>query len=122
MTFTRKTFRSVLVSALLAAGFTFAWVGSSPAGSYQAPLAVTTVTETTAVSSEDAVRVDARCPAGSVATGGGVRVAPDSPVLVESDSPARDARGWDAQVASLDEEEGPQRVKVTVLCARGVAR
>jgi len=122
MSFSSKTLKPVLASVLLAAAFTFAWVGSSPAGSYQAPLSVTAVTETTAVSSEDAVRVDARCPAGSVATGGGVRVGADSPVLVESDSPARDARGWDAQVASLDEEEGPQRVKVTVLCARGVAR
>ena len=108
MSFTLKNVKPLLACVLLAAGFTFAWVGSSPAGSYQAPLSVTPVTETASVSSDDTVRIEARCPAGSVVTGGGARVGADSAVLVESDAPSRDARAWQAQVASLDEADGPQ--------------
>ena len=116
-----RTRRIAAVAVVLAVAATLVWATASPAGSYQAPLQMQQVTKVVRMApGAESVRGVARCPEGSVATGGGVRVGADEPVMIEFDTPARDGRGWEARGGSIDEDEpGPHTFTVTAMCARG---
>jgi len=113
--------RATTVVALALVG-TLVWTATSPAGSFQAPLAMTSVSKSVKVASDDeSVRAEAHCPNGSIVTGGGVRVGRDEAVLVESSSPARGGGGWEARVALADADAERSTVVVTALCVKGSA-
>ena len=85
-----------------------------------APVAAAHVAKSVSVTGDEVETGRAKCPEGYVATGGGVRLPQDSPVVIESDAVTTDGLGWEARVSSADEDDTDRhRVHITVVCAKG---